>query len=253
MSRRSIVAANWKMNTDRATGLALLVDVLNGLGPDPRCEVVVAPPFPLLGPASDLLLRDGRIILAAQNCHPESSGAYTGEVSAPMLASFGISYVIVGHSERRQFFGEDDALIGQKARASIEAGMGAIYCCGETLAQRESGSHFEVVEAQLSRALAGFGTSDLLRLVVAYEPVWAIGTGRSASPAEAQEMHHFIRQWLVARLSDAAAEVPILYGGSVRPDNAAELFSQLDIDGGLIGGASLNAAQFLAIVNALSK
>ena len=245
--RKKTVAGNWKMNTDRHTGSALIVELLNGLPDEPTCEVIIAPPFTLLGSASDLLVRDGRVQLAAQNCHHEPSGAFTGEVAAPMLASFGVSHVIVGHSERRQFFHEEDGLIRRKMDEVLRCGMNAIWCCGENLAEREAGRQIVVVERQLTVAFAEFDLSNLHKLIIAYEPVWAIGTGHTASPAEAQEMHAFIRQWLMVNVAPEAANITILYGGSVKSSNALELFSQPDIDGGLIGGASLKAGEFLAI------
>jgi triosephosphate isomerase len=245
--RKNIVAGNWKMNTDRQSGAVLIVDLLNELPDELRAEVIIAPPFPLLGSAADLLIRDGRIQLAAQNCHHEPSGAYTGEVAATMLASYGVSHVILGHSERRQFFHEDDGLIRRKMDEVMHCGMHAIWCCGEVLAEREAGRHMAVVERQLTVAFNGFSPKNISRLIVAYEPVWAIGTGRTASPAEAQEMHAFIRAWLTSNLGSDAAQVSILYGGSVKASNARELFAQPDIDGGLIGGASLKADEFLAI------
>jgi len=245
--RKNIVAGNWKMNTDRHSGATLIVNLLNGLPQEPKCTVIVAPPFPLLGTAADLLSRDGRVLLGTQDCHHEASGAFTGEVAAPMLASYSVSHVILGHSERRQFFNEDDGLIRRKMEAAMRCGMSVIWCCGEQLADRDAGHHMDVVERQLSVAFAGFNTVHLDRLTVAYEPVWAIGTGRTATPEQAQEMHAFIRQWLRSNLAPAAADTSILYGGSVKASNARELFAQPDIDGGLIGGASLKADEFLAI------
>ena len=241
------------MNTDRHSGLALVAEVLNGLPYDLPCEVVIAPPFTLLGAASDLLHRDGRMMLAAQNCHHETEGAFTGEVSAAMLASFGVNYVIVGHSERRQYFGETDALICQKMKQALQVGLGTIWCCGETLVQRDANQHFDVVEQQLTESFANLPLDHIDSVVVAYEPVWAIGTGRTASSLQAQEMHAFIRTWLTNNLPKGAADIPILYGGSVKPENAQEMFAQPDIDGGLIGGASLKAADFLAIVRSFQK
>lgn len=248
--RKKIVAGNWKMNTDRHSGAALIVEVLNGLPHEPKCTVILAPPFPLLSIAADLLIRDGRAMLGAQNCHHEPSGAFTGEVAAPMLASFGVSHVILGHSERRQFFHEDDGLIRRKMDEAMHSGMNVIWCCGEQLTERDAGRHMAVVERQLTVAFAGFDTRHIDKLTVAYEPVWAIGTGRTATPGQAQEMHAFIRQWLRSNLAPTAADTSILYGGSVKASNANELFAQPDIDGGLIGGASLKAEEFLAICSA---
>jgi triosephosphate isomerase len=249
--RKNIVAGNWKMNMTRETGLALVDEIYQGLNSSTvsNVKVVLAPPFPFLFETRDWINDDNVISLSAQNCHQEKNGAFTGEVSAESLASYDCEYCIVGHSERRQYFKEDDKLINQKIQRLFENKVKPIYCCGELLEERESGKHFEVVETQIQSALQGFKNEELLNLVVAYEPVWAIGTGKTASPEQAQEMHAFIRQKLAQVMGDDAERVSILYGGSVKPNNANELFSQKDIDGGLIGGASLSATDFLAIID----
>jgi triosephosphate isomerase len=249
--RKNIVAGNWKMNMTRETGLALVDEIYQGLNSRTvsNVKVVLAPPFPFLFETRDWINDDNVISLSAQNCHQEKNGAFTGEVSAESLASYDCEYCIVGHSERRQYFKEDDKLINQKIQRLFENKVKPIYCCGESLEEREENRHFDVVENQIQSALQGFTKEELLNLVVAYEPVWAIGTGKTASPEEAQEMHAFIRQKLAQVMGDDAERVSILYGGSVKPNNANELFSQKDIDGGLIGGASLSATDFLAIID----
>ncbi|MBU8899931.1 triose-phosphate isomerase [Corallococcus sp. H22C18031201] len=248
-ARRKIVAGNWKMNKTVPEALALVRELRAQVAPlGDKVEVVVAPPFVALQ-AVHVALEGAPLQLAAQNCHWEASGAFTGEVSAPMLAELGCAYVIVGHSERRQFFGETDETVNKRAHAVKKAGMTPILCVGETLAEREANRTLEVVERQVRGALVGFEAADVAKFVLAYEPVWAIGTGRTATTAQAQEVHAAIRG-LVARLYDGetAGRVRIQYGGSVKPDNAAELLGQPDVDGALVGGASLKAGDFLAIV-----
>ncbi|MBJ6766120.1 triose-phosphate isomerase [Myxococcaceae bacterium JPH2] len=248
-ARRKIVAGNWKMNKTVPEALALVRELRAQVAPlGDKVEVVVAPPFVALQ-AVHVALEGAPLQLAAQNCHWEASGAFTGEVSAPMLAELGCAYVIVGHSERRQFFGETDETVNKRAHAVKKAGMTPILCVGETLAEREANRTLEVVERQVRGGLVGFEAADVAKFVLAYEPVWAIGTGRTATTAQAQEVHAAIRG-LVARLYDGetAGRVRIQYGGSVKPDNAAELLGQPDVDGALVGGASLKAGDFLAIV-----
>ena len=249
--RRKIVAGNWKMNKTVPEALALVRELRGMVAPlGDTVEVVLAPPFVALQPLH-VALEGAPLQLAAQNCHWESSGAFTGEVAAPMLAELGCAYVIVGHSERRQFFGETDETVNKRARAVRAAGMTPIVCVGETLAEREANRTLEVVERQVRGALAGFDAKDVATFVLAYEPVWAIGTGRTATSAQAQEVHAAIRG-LLGRLYDeeTAGRVRIQYGGSVKPDNAAELLGQPDVDGALVGGASLKAGDFAAIVKA---
>jgi len=253
MARRKIVAGNWKMNKSAAEARALVAGIRgetdDGAG---AVEVVVCPPFTALESAA-AALAGSRIALGAQNMHAEASGAFTGEVSAAMLAALGVTYVILGHSERRTLFGETDAIVNRKVRAAIGAGLIPIVCVGETLAERESGRMVEVVSGQVAGSLAGVTADELAagRLVIAYEPVWAIGTGRTASKEQAQEAHALIRRVLAKLTCGKAAEaVRIQYGGSMKPENAAELLAMPDIDGGLIGGAALQAGSFAAIVRA---
>ncbi len=242
---RSIIAGNWKMNKDRASAQALLDALVGADGQG--VEVIVAPPFPFLDMAVEVVRGPGSHV-AAQNCHDQEHGAFTGEVSVPMLKSLGVSHCIVGHSERRQYFGETDALVGRKVAQLLKHGLTPIFCCGESKEERLSGRHEAIVAAQVEGALGGLTSEDLSRIVIAYEPVWAIGTGLNATAAQAQDMHAHIRGLLRLRSPEAAAAVPILYGGSCKPDNAAELFACPDVNGGLIGGASLVAEQFLALV-----
>jgi triosephosphate isomerase (TIM) len=249
--RRLIVVGNWKMNKSVGEALALVRE-LRGMVSMLRdsVEIGVAPPFTALHPVAKAL-EGSNIALAAQNCHWESSGAYTGEIAAPMLKEIGCQYVIVGHSERRQLFGETDETVNKRAQAVVKAGMRPIVCVGETLAEREGGRTLEVVRRQLQGGLNGFSGADVARFVVAYEPVWAIGTGRNATSAQAQEVHASIREQLSASFGrDTADEVRIQYGGSMKPENAAELLGQPDVDGGLVGGASLKAGDFAAIAKA---
>ena len=239
MARVRLVAGNWKMHGSRASNAALLDALLKGLGQQKGVECAVCPPFPYLQQVSERL-RGSSIAWGAQNVSEHPQGAYTGEVAAAMIKEFGCRYVIVGHSERRQLFGESDAQVAAKFAAVHAAGLAPILCVGETLAEREAGRTEEVVARQLDAVLKkdNFG-----KAVLAYEPVWAIGTGRNATPEQAQEVHQFLR----ARLSP---DVRILYGGSVKPQNAAEIFRMRDVDGGLIGGASLVAQDFIDIVKA---
>ncbi len=228
-----------------------LADMLNDeiLG---ETDVIIAPPNIVLPDVVEELWDIEFISVAAQNCHHEASGAFTGETSAAMIASVEADACIVGHSERRQYFGETDAQIAEKINRLFEEDLVPIYCCGETLEQRSSGNHFNVVKTQLTEALSHLSDEQMMEVVVAYEPVWAIGTGQTATPAQAQEMHAFIREELsVIFNADVADEVSILYGGSCKPSNARELFANPDVDGGLIGGASLNAADFVAIIEAM--
>jgi triosephosphate isomerase len=248
-ARRKLIAGNWKMNKTIPEGLALVRELkaLVASLPGDRVELAVAPPFVALHAVAKEL-EGSAVKLAAQNCHWEASGAFTGEVSAAMLEDVGCTYVIVGHSERRQFFGETDEMVNKRTRAVRGAGMTPILCVGETLAEREANRTLEVVERQVAGALKGFPGAEVAGFVLAYEPVWAIGTGRTATSAQAQEVHRAIREQLV-RLYDRATadQVRIQYGGSVKPDNAAELLGQPDVDGALVGGASLKAGDFAAI------
>lgn len=234
------------MHKDRSEA-AELITKLKSVEIPPGVDVIVAPPFPFLAQTVEQVEGTG-IQVAAQNCHEKAHGAYTGEVSAAMLKSIGVRACIVGHSERRQYFGESDAAVGAKIAALLEQGITPIYCCGEVKAEREGGTHFEVVSRQLEAALGSLAPEHMQRIVVAYEPVWAIGTGLTASAQQAQEMHAHIRSLLATHGAEVASTVPILYGGSCKPDNAAELFANPDVNGGLIGGAALDAGQFSALI-----
>lgn len=248
--RRPLCAGNWKLYKTRAESCALVTDLTQALPVATRAEVAIAPVFTALWPVRDLL-GDSPIALAAQDVHWEDEGAFTGEIGPVQLQELGCGYVIVGHSERRQLFGESDAQVNQKARAVLRHGMAPIVCVGETLEQREAGEAQRIVLNQLTQALLELSDADAARIVVAYEPVWAIGTGRNAEPADAQEMHARIRAALVDRFGHPRAErTRVLYGGSVKPNNAAALLAQPDVDGALIGGASLAADSFCAIVAA---
>ncbi|MCU6433061.1 triose-phosphate isomerase [Undibacterium sp. Jales W-56] len=247
--RRKLIAGNWKMNGSFASNEALLSDLRAGLGSDVACEVLVCAPAPYLMQCADLL-SDSDIAWGAQDVSVHISGAYTGEVSAAMLADCSCSYVIIGHSERRAYHGELNELVAQKTLRALASGLKPIVCVGETLEQRESGLTNAVVRAQLQAVLDVIEADALADLVVAYEPVWAIGTGKTATPQMAQEVHAVLRQQLALKNVTSAANVRILYGGSMKPDNAQELLAMPDIDGGLIGGAALKAADFLAIVRA---
>ncbi len=247
--RRPLVVGNWKMNGTRASVRQLAQDVAAGVSADTAVTVGVCPPYVFIPQVSEQL--DGTPVqVGAQNVADQDAGAYTGEVSAPMLREFGCRLAIVGHSERRLIYGESDELVTARYQKAIEHGLCPILCIGETLEQREAGETFAVVDRQLEAVLEKAGVHSLNQAVIAYEPVWAIGTGRTATPEQAQEVHEHIRRQLAARDPDVAGQVRILYGGSVNADNAGALFSMPDIDGGLIGGASLKAASFLAIVQA---
>jgi len=247
--RRPIVAANWKMHTTIGRAVDLAAEIKNGLADLEGVDAVLCPPFTALKSVGDLV-RYSNVKLGAQTMHHECEGAYTGEISAGMLLDLGCEFVIIGHSERRRHCGESDELIASKVRAALAAGLKPIICVGETLEQREQGAAEEVVHAQLDGAMRGLA-SELSKIVLAYEPVWAIGTGRTATATEAQAAHFFIRKWARQRAGDRySGELRIQYGGSVKPQNAAELFRQPDIDGGLIGGASLEAESFVRIVQA---
>ncbi len=245
--RRLLVAGNWKMNASVAMTQSLLSE-LRAAQID-QCDVAVFPPFPYLTQASELL-SGSDIALGAQNCAAEESGAFTGEVSAPMLADVGCAMALVGHSERRTLYGETDDTVLAKTRQLLDSNMTAVVCVGETLAERQAGQAEAVVAQQLKLLLEQLNTAQWQRIILAYEPVWAIGTGETATPEQAQAIHAFIRSQLQVLGADVAQATRILYGGSVKAANAAELFSQPDIDGGLVGGASLDATEFLGICRA---
>ena len=247
--RDQIVAGNWKMNNDHRETELLLNELAAHLKPK-DVRIMVAPSFTQLSQSIDLLKND-TITVVAQNMNAAASGAFTGEVSAAMLKGVGVTTVVLGHSERRSLYHENNISLSDKVKTAIAEGMEIIFCFGEQLDERKTDRHFEVVKDQLSEALFSLPEAAWEHIVLAYEPVWAIGTGETASPAQAQEMHAFIRSLIVERYSlSLANEIAILYGGSVKPSNAKEIFSMEDVDGGLIGGASLNAEDFMAIVNA---
>ncbi|MGI9025978.1 MAG: triose-phosphate isomerase [Burkholderiaceae bacterium] len=250
--RRKLVVGNWKMNGGLEANAALLSSLVSALRTSEfNCDVAVCVPFPFLGQAQQELA-GSKVTLGSQNVSEFESGAYTGEVSASMLKEFGCRYAIVGHSERRMWFGDTDERVAAKAERAIATGLTAIVCVGETLAERERGRAAAIVEGQLDAVLERLGAAGLAKCVVAYEPVWAIGTGKTASPDEAQAMHAAIRAHVVKRDKDVASRLTILYGGSVKAGNAAALFESGDIDGGLIGGASLIAKDFMGIAEAAS-
>lgn len=248
--RQKIVAGNWKMNKTRQEGIQLASEIdkmVAGLNTD--VKVILAPPFIHLSEVR-ISVRPS-IGVGAQNCASEASGAYTGEVSAAMIKSTGAEYVIIGHSERRTYYNEDNKTLFKKVQLALANGLTPIFCIGELLAEREANKHFEIVKSQLEEGLFSLSVDDFKKLVIAYEPVWAIGTGKTATSAQAQEMHKFIRDTMAAKYGKVIADIiPILYGGSCKPSNAKELFENPDVDGGLIGGAALVASDFIGIVTA---
>ncbi len=248
--RQQIIAGNWKMNGTRSETEVLIQGLLAGEYRNDRVTVVICPPFTSLETASRLL-SGSHIVLGAQNMSEHTKGAYTGEISAEMLLTLGVTHVILGHSERRQYNAETDSLINAKARLALDSGLTPIICVGEMLDERERGETEAVVGRQVDGSLSAFSADDLKKSVIAYEPIWAIGTGKTATPEMAQEVHQFIRQMLAGYGKETADTVPILYGGSVKPGNASGLLKQPDIDGALVGGASLKADDFVAIINAV--
>jgi len=253
MERQRIVAGNWKMNKTYYEGRSLATNIVESLQPS-EVQVILCPPYIHLTNISNITKDVSNLSVGAQNCYHEQQGAFTGEVSPAMLKSTGATYVILGHSERREYFNESDELLAEKIDLVLATGLRPIFCCGEKLDVREAGEHEELVARQLRTALFHLDADAIRDIVIAYEPVWAIGTGRTASPEQAQAMHRFIRGLLAGQYGEeTAAAVSILYGGSVKAGNAHELFSQPDVDGGLIGGASLKADDFLAIVNAMRQ
>ncbi|MCD6201464.1 MAG: triose-phosphate isomerase [Bacteroidales bacterium] len=248
--RKNIVAGNWKMNKTLEEGIKLAeaVDKLVSQGTPENTDVIIAPPFIHLAELAKRI-DTGKVKLSAQNCAAEAAGAYTGEVSPAMVRSTGAEYVIIGHSERRQYYGETDAILKKKTELALENDLTPIFCCGEVLEERNAKQHFEVVKTQISDALFLLSEEEFGKIIIAYEPVWAIGTGVTATPEQAQEMHAYIRSLVNKRYGKQIAEdITILYGGSCKPSNAGELFSNPDVDGGLIGGASLKADDFYAII-----
>lgn len=256
MARRKIVAGNWKMNKLYDEAVSLTEELIENLDQEKvgDTHIILAPPLVHLQSVTEILMFTPGIAVAAQDCHQEVSGAYTGEVSAAMIKSVDADAVILGHSERREYFGETDALIAQKMRAALNAELSVIYCCGETLDQRKSGQQEQVVGDQIRAAFANFTAADMQNIIVAYEPVWAIGTGETATVEQAGAMHAFIRSLLTTIFDSSTADnTSILYGGSVKASNAAELFAHPDIDGGLVGGASLVADDFMQIIYAMGQ
>jgi triosephosphate isomerase len=251
--RQKIVAGNWKMNLTLPEAQALTSEIVQMLHDEQlganAPQVVICPSFPLLPIVGRLLNEGGNVALGAQNCHQKESGAYTGEVSAKLLQSVGCQYVILGHSERRQYFHEDDELLSQKLKAALGAGLRPIFCVGESLETREAEETFDFIAKQLKDGLFHLSNEEFEKVVIAYEPIWAIGTGKTATSQQAQEVHAFIREQIAAAYdAEAAVNTSILYGGSANAQNARELFSQPDVDGGLIGGASLKSRDFTTIV-----
>lgn len=246
--RKKIVAGNWKMNTTVPQGETLAKEIVKMASEVPSdVNLIVAPPFTHLSKVADAI-KGSRVALSAQNCADKESGAYTGEVSAKMLASVPAEYVILGHSERREYYGETNAKLVEKIKLALGENLSVIYCVGEKLDERERGEHFNVIASQVKEVLFNLTAEQLEKVVIAYEPVWAIGTGKTATSAQAQEVHEFIRNTVAGKFGEDAAErISILYGGSCKPGNAKELFACKDIDGGLIGGASLVADDFIAI------
>lgn len=246
--RKKIVAGNWKMNTTVAEGVELAKNIVAKLGEAPNdVNLIIAPPFTHLVSVGNVI-KGTKIALSAQNCADEAKGAYTGEVAVSMLKDAGCAYTILGHSERRQYYGETSAKLVNKIKLALESGIKPIFCVGEKLEERNAGNHFKVVGTQLSEVLSEVTAEDMLNIVIAYEPVWAIGTGVTATSAQAQEIHAFIRKFVADKFgAEVAEETVILYGGSCKPSNAKELFACKDIDGGLIGGAALKADDFIGI------
>jgi triosephosphate isomerase len=252
--RKKIVAGNWKMNKSFEEGMGLVTEIAGMIKDEYRgsCEVVIIPPFIHINAVSRMVAEHTNLFSGAQNCSNHESGAYTGEISASMIKSCGASYVIIGHSERRQYFNEHNDWLAQKVNAALKNGLAPIYCCGETLEEREANKHFDVLRTQVSEGLFHLSAEEFASVVIAYEPVWAIGTGKTATTEQAQEVHAFIRN-LVKEKYDAttADHLTIQYGGSVKAENAAELFSAPDIDGALVGGAALQSRSFADIVKAM--
>ena len=251
--RKKIVAGNWKMNMELYEGVQLADSINKYLNnkPHENATVVLCPPFIHLASVSEIL-KNSKIAVGAQNCASEISGAYTGEVSASMIKSAGAEYVIIGHSERRSYYNEDDSLLNKKTLLALNTELKVIFCCGEMQKERETSRHFEVVKGQIEKGLFNLSAAQIDNIVIAYEPVWAIGTGLTATPEQAQEMHAFIRKLIIEKYgAEIGNNLSILYGGSCKPSNANEIFSKPDVDGGLIGGASLKTEDFMGIVEAI--
>ena len=252
--RKKIVAGNWKMNLDYAEGISLFSEIVNMVKDEKKGDQIAIICAPSIHLNSLAKLGGTAVSVGAQNCHQKESGAYTGEISAKMVKSVGCEYVIIGHSERRQYFAETDELLAEKTVITLQNDLTPIFCIGETLDERNNGSYFEVLKSQLVNGVFGLSSEDFSKIVIAYEPVWAIGTGLTATSAQAQEVHAFIRKEIAAQYdAEIADNTTILYGGSCNPKNAAELFAQNDIDGGLIGGASLKSRDFTDIVKTFNS
>lgn len=255
MTRKKIIAGNWKMNATKDEAVVLvngIIERYDDYNLSSTKIVVIASPFPYIHYCSSMLAKYPNMFAAAQNCSEHEQGAYTGEVSAKIIASLDVQYVIIGHSERRQYFNESDEILLQKVKQVQQQNLTPIFCCGETLEIREKNEHFAFIKAQLENCIFHLNESEILNTVIAYEPIWAIGTGKTATPEQAQEVHAFIRNAVAEKYTHETAEdISILYGGSVNAKNAAELFSCKDIDGGLVGGASLKADEFAAIIKSM--
>lgn len=253
MMRKQIAAANWKMNLSQQEANELLTNILHNLPKlSENQQVIFSVPSIYISNAVQQIANANQVFVAAQNCHQNTSGAYTGEISVPMYNSVGVHHIVIGHSERREYFAESDALLAEKVNAVLANQSTPIFCCGEPLAIRDAGTQNNFVETQLKNSLFHLSADQILKVVIAYEPIWAIGTGKTATSAQAQEIHAYIRSVFAAKYGQAIADqISILYGGSVKAGNAVELFSQPDVDGGLVGGASLNATEFVAIIHAL--
>ena len=248
--RRKIIAGNWKMNNDLNSTISLISNLAKSLNNSENCEIIVCPPFTSLSEAN-AQIKNTAIKLGAQNMYFESEGAFTGEISAQMLKSVGCEFVILGHSERRAIFNESDSLINKKIKKAISSELKPIFCVGESLEQREKGVTKDIIKTQVTGGLKDISAEEIKTSIIAYEPVWAIGTGKNATPGQAQEVHEFIRSLIKEKYSEEIADNMIIqYGGSVKPDNAKDLLSQKDIDGALVGGASLKADSFLGIIRA---
>ena len=249
-----IIAGNWKMNTGIEEGIKLAEEINQYLSKttlSPNKKIIISPPYTHLYPISKII-DPSKIILSSQNCASTENGAYTGEISAKMLSELGVKIVILGHSERRNYFKEDSDILFQKIKIVLKYDMGIIFCVGESLEQRENKKYFEVIENQIKETLFKLNDDEIKKIIIAYEPVWAIGTGKTASPEEAQEMHEFIRKLIKDKFGEKISEnISILYGGSCKPGNAKDIFEKKDVDGGLIGGASLKAQDFIKIIEAL--
>jgi len=246
--RKKIIAGNWKMNKTGTEAASFARDLKIKTISINKTEIIICPPYIAIAPAYEIL-KESRVKIGAQNVHWEPSGAFTGEISAEMIEQSGCKYVIIGHSERRQYFGETDQSVNNKIKQSLTTSLYPIVCIGETLQQREAGKMKDIVKTQITAGLSGISVEQMKRLVLAYEPVWAIGTGVTATPSQAEEVHHFIRELLAELFNSTIADsTPILYGGSVKPDNVKELLSQNNIDGGLIGGASLKVDSFVELI-----